>query len=378
MSHDTEFYLEKTLSENPSDIAHLLKYLYFSHIRFDGKFWYSFSNHKWNITDEDDSPLIPIIKNDLINRYLALASEYNRKIIQKNHILSHFPDENPLSMTEYLPLIISDLTNKSRLCSNLSLQLNEHTFIQKVNDSSRRLFTTKHFDNLLDQNTNLIGFSNGNYNLKTHTIDVPHYTHFVTMSTGYDYLKDSPYHDDVINFFNSLNLLNTLPHIASLLLGTKRLPLIWIKGLNENSIYAISNLLQISLGDYIGHLNFCDLRKRKIPSPLSHTHTELIDNCKKRIILIEQHPDDFPNAYTPIIDALLCSNSLDLRKPREINCKYTPHFGLIVLSRKVDTEPLDGSAVFDATDVPNIMSHDYWNIDFIKILFNFLKDNTNF
>ena len=34
---DIYFYLEKTFSQNPSDIAHLLKYLYFSNIRFDTK-----------------------------------------------------------------------------------------------------------------------------------------------------------------------------------------------------------------------------------------------------------------------------------------------------------------------------------------------------
>lgn len=97
MSHDTEFYLEKTLSENPSDIAHLLKYLYFSHIRFDGKFWYSFSNHKWNITDEDDSP--SYLSSKMISLTVISLSQAN--IIAKLYRKIIF---SPTSLTKILSL----------------------------------------------------------------------------------------------------------------------------------------------------------------------------------------------------------------------------------------------------------------------------------
>ena len=367
-SHDIEFYLEKTLSENPSDVAHFLKYLYYSHIRFDGKSWYSFSNYSWKMFDADDSPLIPIIKNDLVNRYLALASTYNGKIIQKNRILAQYPNEDPEEMNEYLPLIISYLTNKSRLCSDISLQLNEHTYCQKINEAAKQLFLTKNFKLRLDLNTSQIGFNNGIYNLDTRRLDLATHKHKVFLSTGYNFVSEYKNYKEMIQFWKSLELTDVLPLISSLLDGKHRKPLIWIKNLTENSLDAISQLLQWTLGDYAGQLPFSDLRKRKIPSPQTHTHPDLISNCRKRIVIVEQHPEDFPNICSHMVELLLNSDQLNLRNPRKPDSFYTPQFGIIVLSRNDNTEPTESSITFDAKKINKIKAKEEWKYDLINYL----------
>ena len=366
------FYLEKTFSQSSSDVAHLLKYLYYHKIRYDGKHWYYFTNHRWIITDEDQCPLVGLMRNDLVNRYLSLATEYNFQVQQKNNQVTQYQDENPAEMPEYLPLIITDLIYKSKLCSEMSLKLTSDSYYQKVVASAQGLFTQKNFLQTVDQNPHLLGFNNGVYDLKTGRLEPARHDHKVLMSVGYEYKDETDHHKEVIALFEKMNLMDFLPILASLLWGNRRQPIVWVSNLTENSMYALSQLIHWTMGDYQGNLSFSLLRKRKIPSGQNHTHSELIDNCKRRIVIVEQHPEDFPNVFPPMVETLLCARKLSLRRPHQTSYEYTPQFGMVILSRKSDTEPLKGSMQFIAKDINEVVVKEAWRQDFIKILLNYL------
>jgi len=370
------FYLEKTFSQNPSDVAHLIKYLYFSGIRFDSKNWYHFTQHKWIRLDEDQSPLIPIMKNDLVNKYLALANSYNCSVMKLTNELNAVGNVDPDKTEIYLPLIISDLTNKSKICSELGLKLNNLSYIQKVIIIAQELFTQKDFELTLDLNPLMLGFENGIFNLKTMQLEVPTNDANVFMTVGYRYKSESGYMKEVETFFEKLGLEKMLPALACLLSGEIRQPLIWITGLNDKNLSMLVQLFEWTFGDYVGNLPFSTLRKRKIPHFQNHTHTDLANCCRQRIIIVEQTPEDHPSIYQPMLDILLDQDTLDLRMPynRRSN-NYLPQFGVVVLSANPDTEPPKESLIFQVSDNIDITSEPKkeWRLDLIKLLFKFYQ-----
>lgn len=348
-SEQINFYLEKTFSQSYSDVAHLLKYLYYSNIRFDSKNWYFFRQHQWVRLDEDQSPLIPIMKNELVNKYLMLANSYNQDVMKMTNELNAIGNVEPDKMEIYLPLLISDLTNKSKICSELGLKLNQHSFIQKVDQIAQDLFYKKDFDLYFDLKPNLIGFKNGNYNLKSMKIDVPRNKDFVFMNVGYPFNSSTiQYTKEIEQYFDNIGLNNFLPLISQFINGERRLPMIWINGLSEKISQNLISLFEATLGDYVGTLTFSTLRKRKIPHFQNHTHTDLANCCRKRLIFVEQTPEDSTSVYQPMVDILLEQESLDLRMPYNKNSNtYIPQFGLIVLSSNPEAEPPKDSIIFE-------------------------------
>lgn len=371
----TNFYLEKTFSQNPSDVAHLLKYFYYSNIRFDGKYWYRFIEHHWKRYDEDNSPLIPLIKNDIVNKYLTLANSYNGHVMKLTVELNKMKNEDPSKMETYLPLIISDIMYKSQQCSELAFNLTDHIFYQRINLIAQELFTDKEFPLLLDTKLDLVGFENGNFNLETGILNVPKYSDMVFSSVGYDFQtnrdSDNNSQKEVEDFFQKLGLSKLLPLMASMLSGRVRQPLIWIKGFDEYSMDAFERLLHWCLGDYLGFLPFSTLRKRKIPDYQNHTHTNLVQNCRKRIVMVKQTEEDFSSVYPQMIDTLLCDDVLNLRNPYEMTNNYIPQFGLIIMSLKHDCDPLEGSLVFEAiSSKEKIKIKEEWKYGLMKLLLN--------
>lgn len=366
------YYLEKTFSQNPSDVAHLLKYLYYSVIRFDTKCWYYFTNHQWYRFDVDQSPLIPLIKNEVVNKYLSLTEYYNEQIKELTAELNIIRDENPEKMRTYLPLIRSDLMFKSKICFELGSKLIDHSFCQKVNQIAQELLTQKDFALTLDTNPHLIGFNNGILYLPNMRFDLPKSHNKVYMSVGYDFISENNFQKEVEDFFEKLGLTKALPIISSFLSGTYRQPVVWISGLNNESMEAISGLLESSLGEYCGSLPFSTLRKRKIPHYQNHTHTDLVNNCRRRLVIVEQTSEDYPSVNLSMIETLL-GDKLKLRMPYEQTNEYDPQFGLLILSSKKDAEPMKESIVFEANEVEDINYKSEWKLDMIKLLLKYFK-----
>jgi hypothetical protein len=247
----------------------------------------------------------------------------------------------------YLPLIISDLMYKSKICNELGMKLSNLNYYTKVMIVAQELFTQKDFKLKFDLQPELLGFNNGNYHLNLNRLRVPLESERVFMSVGYNYRSDKMnFRDEIISFWERLGLLDMLPIVAKLLHGNVRNPIVWVNGLNDRTCAEITKLLSWTLGDYMGTLAFSELRKRKIPHIQNHTHVELVNNCCKRLIVVEQEETDFPAVYQPMMDTLLNKELLNLRKPYEVSNDYYPQFGIIILSKKTDSEPSPDAMVF--------------------------------
>ena len=162
-----EFYLEKTLNQDSGNVAHILKYLYNEILHYDGNYWYYFDK-KWTIKEDEQNPLNNLIKNELVNHYLSLANNYNKQIIDNTKLTG---SPQIYNLDRYMPLIINDMIYKSKCCSSICLELNNHAYRHKVISSAKDLFLNKHFSYQLDLKTNLLGFDNGVYDLNKKHFD---------------------------------------------------------------------------------------------------------------------------------------------------------------------------------------------------------------
>jgi len=279
-----------------------------------------------------------------------------------------------------LPLMISDLMYKSMVCSELGLKMNTHGYYQKVNAIAQELFTDKDFELKMDLRTNLIGFKNGNYNLETKTLEIPKANDRILMTVGYEYKPEDSelqMRQEIMNYFENLGLTKMLPTLANLLSGEVRQPVIWVTNLTNEGMNGIVQLLKWTMGEYVGNLAFSILRRRKIPHHQNHTHSDLVNSCRKRLIMVEQSDEDYAGVYPMMLDTLISEDTLNLRKPYETNNDYKPQFGMIILSTKKDTEPLKDSMIYESKQSEiKIEPKREWQLTFMKILLNYYNNGT--
>lgn len=415
------FYLEKTFSQNPSDLAHLLRYLYYDIVRFDCKNWYYFKQYRWICLDEHDNPLGHLLRNDLVNKYLILSSRYNLEATRKSQRQSEGESSTSSNSRSnrgssgviseggrdgirrdgslmrrdgreedevYLPLVISHLTYQSKICLEISLRISDHSYFQKIMVIAQELFTDKNFTQTLDKKTNLIGFSNGVYNLSERKFHFPASYDRVFMEVDYPYNMEGKFEKEVREWFSGMKLDGLLPLLGATLSGEVRGPPIWITGLSDEMFRDLYGLLKWTFGDYLGEMPFSALRKRKISK--SETHSWLVGNCKKRLVVVEQAEDDHPSVNPRMVDFLLTQESLNLRLPYEMGHEYLPQFSLLILSKHKAPEPGEGFQVFqlgkthqETEEVDGESSssgsdsvssvQEKWKYDLMKILLDFYQ-----
>lgn len=138
-----------SLKSNHYDMAMILYYEYrdkFVCINIKNNIWFEYKNHKWNY-DECGSSLRNKIPVDLVSKYAAKRAYYTQLL-----------DGGTSDMAKYHSSKIEQI-NKIVGC------LKTTTFIDNIMKECRYIFSKPEFYNKMDQNTHLIGFKNGVYDL---------------------------------------------------------------------------------------------------------------------------------------------------------------------------------------------------------------------
>ena len=371
-------YLEMTLNANPTNIALLLKYLYYSVVRYNGKRWYHFKGHRWYkiyINGDDDlNPLEFLMKNELVNKYLDLSQFYSSLVPQYRSKIDNLvnakgdirksietewkgfewdeewkwdPIDNDSNTNEDLvrkmvvryTLKINDLIYKTKMCSEMCINLTNHSFLQKIITVCEHFFLQSDFSYLLNSNTKFIGFENGVFNLETGNLENGHPNQLVSMSVGYDCTwksknskKGKKKKDTGKNQWEEISQL-----------FKERYPILQIYGLTDHKhLLQIKNKIIECLGDYWGELPISMLGKKKFG--YNETNTELVANCKKRIIIMEQDAECISNSdfNSDVIELLLKNEFVHTRKAYEKSMDYRLNFGILILSELDEVVKKDG------------------------------------
>ena len=174
-SKEIHYYIKQSYNCTNYEIAKVLHVMFehqFVCVAIKGKKWFQFKNHRWNKT-EDGTALRKKIPNEL-------TGEFCRYINYINHQLT----EADLSEEEQ-----DDLTEKRDKYTNITIRLGDTKFKENImKECAADLFHNPDFNDKLDENTHLIGFNNGVYDLEKHEFRDGKPDDFISMTTKKDYV----------------------------------------------------------------------------------------------------------------------------------------------------------------------------------------------
>lgn len=205
--------------------------------------WYQFNqeSHKWEFIDSGYT-LMRKITDDFVNDYYKRNSDLYAQIPQtqdqaKRQELQKEVDKIQLTIT----------------------RLNNESFLSTLMRACSRRFYVKGFEEMLDENYDLIGFNNGVFDLRKKTFRKGEPEDFVTMSCGLDYQDYDPKSDEMKKIFKLFKDIHpnqeTLEYVytlfSTLITGHNKEELLHLfNGVGSNGKSVTFELLKYTLGDY--------------------------------------------------------------------------------------------------------------------------------
>ena len=202
--------------------------------------WWEFRNHKWIRIDEGYT-----LKMQLSEDF---ANEYNKEL-----------SDISIKITQVSGIIKDELTGRRCKLNTIVERLMNNTFKKTLMDECKPLFYDDLFDKKLDENTNLIGFENGVYDLEQNIFREGRPDDYITLSTKIYYQKWSdknPYKNKILDF-----LAKILPNervrkyfihaLCTCLCGDNKEEKLYIlTGSGSNGKSLTMDLMYHALGDY--------------------------------------------------------------------------------------------------------------------------------
>lgn len=178
------------------DIAKVIYELYHHTFRcasIKKNIWYEFQGHRW-IKIDNGYTLQNIISDELTKEFSHLMSNYYLQL-STNEVHGQERDR---------------LTIKTKNIAKIIEKLKTHSFKQSVITECSYRFYQKNFEELLDENRDLIGFDNGVYDLKNFKFRGGVPDDMVSFSVGYDYpdhyTDTHPMVIEIQNFWKQLHI----------------------------------------------------------------------------------------------------------------------------------------------------------------------------
>uniref|UniRef100_A0A6C0D908 SF3 helicase domain-containing protein n=1 Tax=viral metagenome TaxID=1070528 RepID=A0A6C0D908_9ZZZZ len=202
--------------------------------------WYEFRNHRW-FPVHDGYTLKKEISESFVNEYLQLVSKYSVKATK----LTGVEKDEAQQKASRTQKIVEKLMNIS--------------FKDKIMKEAVILFYDPNFEKKLDENYDLIGFSNGVYDLANNEFREGRPDDFISKNTNVDYYhynESNPYASKMHKFFKEILPIESvrkyfLLSLASCVSGhNKEEKLRIATGSGSNGKSLIFGLVQQALGDY--------------------------------------------------------------------------------------------------------------------------------
>jgi P4 family phage/plasmid primase-like protien len=241
--------------------------------------WYEFMNHRW-VKVENAYTLRKNISKELANDYSRMASYFHQLAIEKEGYEKE------------------EVSNKAANVGKLIMKLNDNSFKNKVISECADLVFDAKFMERLDENPNLICFTNGVFDLEANYFREGCPDDCVSFCTGYDYVPYDAEDEHSVAIDRFLNEIMVDPAMKQYLLtimsinmsgSIKEEKFYIMTGSGANGKSKLMELLMHTLGDYYKPMDVRILTQKRASS--SSASPELAD--KKGI---RACPLDEPNA----------------------------------------------------------------------------------
>ena len=325
--------LEEANIKTDYDIALILKEMYkheFKCTSITGNIWWQFENHRWKKIDGAYTFGIKM-SEEVARQFAELSATYMKESI--------------LSSGQKADILL----RKAGDIVKLIVDLKKTTYKERIIKECSSLFYDCKFEDKLDDNSFLIGFDNGVYDLRTNLFRNGCPDDYLSFSTGYDYetkyTQNSPDVVAIEKFIRSIHPADDLRQyvmcfIASILEGgnSDQKMFFWT-GSGSNGKGTLIDLLDHTLGDYYGTLPVTLLTVKRKGS--SSATPELADKKGKRV-LIMQEPDQDDELNVGFLKELTGQDKIMARALYGKPCYYIPQFIPILACNKLPKITFDG------------------------------------
>ena len=250
----TDYLIHKTLDGGGTDydIACLIKHLMFDSYRctsIKSNYWYEFKNNRWHVS-ECGTGLRQKFSDRISPLYLKKQQEVMEKIRD---------DENMSKETQ------DRLTTEAAIYNKISLRLRDSSKKNNLMVESKQLHYDPLLESKLDENPNLLCFTNGIYDFEQKKFREGIPEDYISKCTNIRYIEINRENQDHLRIMNEINLFMSQlfpnekrrhymwEHLASSLLGTNSNQTFNIyTGVGSNGKSVLVKLLSKILGDYKG------------------------------------------------------------------------------------------------------------------------------
>lgn len=254
-----DYMIEQTIPKNSKapatewDVANVVFHYFKDEFRcasVKNNIWYYFDRNRW-VPNEKGTKLRYQVSNRISRLYTAKAEYYGRLSVS-------LTDEDKEKKERYLK-------HAGVLCT-ISSNLKSTSYKQNIMKELAELFyeMESEFFKKLDQNPNLLCFTNGVYDFKDNIFRIGRPDDYISISTGIKYVplknskKQNETKDEINDFMNKLfpdeNLRTYMwEHLASILIGVNKSQTFNIyNGCGRNGKSKLTELMTKILGEYVG------------------------------------------------------------------------------------------------------------------------------
>ena len=348
MSQSLYASLLNSSSETDYDIA-LVIYQKFkqdficSSIKYKG--WYLFKDHRW-VKCEEGYLLKMKMSTDLAKEYYKIASEFANKAVDCD------PDDQ------------ERFSKKNQQFTKIANKLKKTDFKDKMlKESSLHFFNEKFEDELLDSNTNLVGFENGVYDLQNMEFREGHPEDYISFSTKINYVEynpDDPYIDQIMDFMKKVLPKKevreyVLTLMASMLDGNNKEEKFYIwTGHGSNGKSKCIELLEKVLGDYACTFNISLLTSKRVGS--SQTNSELV-RAKGRRFAVLQEPEEGEKMNAGFMKELSGNDKIIARGLYKESIEFKPQFKMVLTCNHLPQVPPEDGGTWRRIRLVEFTSH---------------------
>ena len=316
-----------SLNSTDSSFAEMLHYFYEKEYNYgeDGN-WYKFEDHRWNNIGHKNFYLEKQGKVKIKELYEELIKYCKEENLESNKIKEIRKIKNSIAKNKVLKDVI-DMTRTEFVVNN-----------NKKMDFVKRL----------DTNSDLIGFDNGIYDLKTHTFRDGKQNDMITMTVGYLYSPEkSKNYEGLVQFLediqpNKLERDYLLTYLSTALFGNSLELFTILTGQGRNGKSKLIELLKMTFGDYYGSVK-SQLFTRSQPDASSPDPGLL--NLQRKKLVISSEPEKNQKLNSGFIKFITGRDSTQLRACHQNEMiDFEPKFiTLFVCNDIPDTDDLDSA-----------------------------------
>lgn len=288
--------------------------------------WYHFKNHRWNELD-DAIELKQKISKDVVNEYYKLNSVLSNKASELDS--SSYEKEIILARCKQIMQIITKLKTNS--------------FKKSVISECSELFHVHKFEEKLDTKVNLIGFTNGVYDLEYAEFRDGIPEDYISFSTHIDYVPldvESEDVEDVLNVISQILPIKSVRNYVLRLLssflsgktGHEKFH-IWT-GCGGNGKSKLIELFRLGFGDYCTTLPITIITEKRARA--EGANPALAKTKGKRFACL-QEPENDEKINVGLMKELTGGDTIEARGLYKDPIEFKPQFKLVLTCNDLPT-----------------------------------------